>query len=128
MDKTGSNIRVVDPTFPVRRPEGLQLYLEETAARVFPCVYCKIFKSIYYEEYLGTTSKTLRWVFLNIFSFCFVLFWFFGGFLMKISGSSSDKDQSGIQSSLYNNMKRQREIIKFQKRRITHFVIVNFVA
>ena len=66
--------------------------------------------------------------FFNIFSFCFDLFWFFGGFLMKILGSSSDKDQSGIQSSLYNNMKRQREIIKFQKRRITHFVIVNFVA
>ena len=60
---------------------GLQLYLEETPARVFSCVYCKIFKSIYYEEYLGTTSKILRWFFFkHIFVlFCFVL-GFFGFF------------------------------------------------
>ena len=109
MDRTGSHIRVVDPTFPVRRPEGLQLYLEKLQRGCFPVYIAKFLRASTMKNIWERPLKFCDGFFFNIFSFCFDLFWFFGVFLMKILGSSSDKDQSGIQSSLYNNMKRHRE-------------------
>ena len=63
--------------------------------------------------------------------FFWLLFYFS---LMKIWMSSFDNDQNGIQSSLYNKMKRQWKIINFRlkiiisKKKSSLFLIVNFVA
>ena len=40
------------------RPSGLQLYLKETPAQVFPCEICEIFKNTYFAEHLQTTVST----------------------------------------------------------------------
>ena len=37
------------------RPEGLQLYYEETPTQVFSCEICETFKLTYFEDHLQTT-------------------------------------------------------------------------
>ena len=37
------------------RPEGLQLYYEETPTQVLSCEICETFKLTYFEDHLQTT-------------------------------------------------------------------------
>ena len=50
--RTGSRLRVLDPTFPVCRAEGLQFYQKETPTQVFSCKYCEVLKKPLFTEYL----------------------------------------------------------------------------
>ena len=49
--RTGSRLKVPDPTFPVCRAEGLQFYQKETPKQVFSCKYCEVFIPLF-TEYL----------------------------------------------------------------------------
>ena len=50
--RTGSRLKVPDPTFPVCRAEGLQFYQKETPTQVFSCNYCEVLKKPLFTEYL----------------------------------------------------------------------------
>ena len=57
--RTGSRLKVPDPTFPVCRAEGLQFYQKETPKQVFSCKYCEVFKNTsFYRISLVAASVT----------------------------------------------------------------------